>query len=808
MKKLLLLAITGILVINGYGTIVFSENDSRNIHENLTIHVPSIQVDTFSDNYLEISLENSPYFHMTPGNPMIPKIVKTVILPFGVRNINVEARAKNIHLYPIEREIRPAPSPVPLLPGASGGGIKGKNLDIYTSDRVYPSTIFDYNVGCGLYEDTRRVTYLVIHLFPVQYLPSSGLLSVADKIDVSITYDDPSSNPFPSQSTTDLVVIAPSEFSETLQPLIDHKNNYGVSTIFKATEDIYAEYSGVDSPEKIKYFIKDAIENLGITYVLLVGGLKSPILARPRDDANQGTHGWHVPVRYNNLYDDPEHPLEEESIHDPGVISDLYYADIYKEGGLFEDWDPNGDGIFAAMSRPDTENDTGLDHFPDVYLGRLACRNTREVQNLVDKIIKYEEGPLDPSWFNKMVVISGDGFLDQQDLDIQWDVNGLPDDTYTIYGQSYNKDGMPGPLDIIEVRLDRTRRSSISFTHDDHLKVDTYPAPPITEITSPSDGDILGNTDYFYKPTESEAYDNDFTGWANVSYTDGIMHIRGKSYDPQPYGNMTNVHLWIKNSDGEIVFSNWRNGTEMYYEGEWVTGERSLRGQGGALYYMPEYFEKIILWASNGELTGQPEVIETLSEGCGFAFFSGHGSPGSWGDHYPGVPGNRQHGSFTGLVNTALFPPFFPMDKISNTDKPFICMVGGCHNSQFNVSLVWSMLDLFNLKSMWTFGMPIPECWSWWLTRLPERGAIATIGNTGLGYGILGGDCTIGGLDGWISKEFFRHYGEEEQDILGEAYGQTIISYLSIYDMSEDDHIKSVEQWTLLGDPSLKIGGY
>ena len=61
MKKLLLLAITGILVINGYGTIVFSENDSRNIHESLTIHVPSIQVDTFSDNYMEISLENSPY---------------------------------------------------------------------------------------------------------------------------------------------------------------------------------------------------------------------------------------------------------------------------------------------------------------------------------------------------------------------------------------------------------------------------------------------------------------------------------------------------------------------------------------------------------------------------------------------------------------------------------------------------------------------------------------------------------------------------------------------------------------------------
>jgi hypothetical protein len=50
---------------------------------------------------------------------------------------------------------------------------------------------------------------------------------------------------------------------------------------------------------------------------------------------------------------------------------------------------------------------------------------------------------------------------------------------------------------------------------------------------------------------------------------------------------------------------------------------------------------------------------------------------------------------------------------------------------------------------------------------------IASIENTGLGYRILDGDCTIGGLDGGICLEFFRQYGEEGHDVLGETYCQT-----------------------------------
>ena len=73
-----------------------------------------------------------------------------------------------------------------------------------------------------------------------------------------------------------------------------------------------------------------------------------------------------------------------------------------------------------------------------------------------------------------------------------------------------------------------------------------------------------------------------------------------------------------------------------------------------------------------------------------------------------------------------------------------------------------------------------------------------------------GKDLTTGGGDSWITIEFFRQYGEEGQDILGETYTQTLNDYLNNFDMLdlESGHPKTITQWALLGDPTLKIGGY
>lgn len=818
MKKILPIAVVGILVLSGLGSVALYDEKNEKTIEMITVSFSPLTIEENDNDYVKVHLEETSSYLMNPGQPMVPKVVKAVELEFGVRNIIVEVTPENVQEYEITKEILPAPVPVPLTDRDDYVIEFGKNEKIYASNELFPSAWYSYHVGCGLNADNERVTHVAIHTFPVRYIPATGKLFVAESADVTITYEK--QNTFPLNSEYDLVVIAPSAFSSDLQELVDHKNNHGVNTILKTTEEIYDEYAGVDKPEQIKYFIKDAIESWGIKYVLLVGGLKSLIYAKPRDHANYGVQGWHLPVRYSNLISG-----------EPGYLCDLYFADIYKLGGEFDNWDSNGNGIFAEWTNEDEPPEDILDLYPDVAVGRLACRNTQEVKDVVNKIINYETSTYGSEWFNKMIVISGDGFLDQEDLDIQWDTNGLPNGEYTIYAQSTNDDGESGPIDVIHVTLDRTAETDLSFNHDDHLNPalqNGYPAPPIAEIVSVSDGDILGNTDFTYTPTGGEAYCNDLFWWANVSYVDGVLHIRGKSYDPRPYGNITNIKVWIENSDGEIVFTDYRNNTKTYYEGEWVTGEKLLHGRGGALYYMPENFEREIVWTSNGKFTCQADVIEAFNKGSGFAFFSGHGSPGWWGDHTPGIPGNRRYAQVAGLGVTQIslyFPfirfPVFPMKSLSNTDKLPVVVVGGCHNSMFNVSLIPTVLDLFLPLWMHTYGSPVPECWSWYLVRLPKTGAIATIGNTGYGWGWEGEWCTIGAGDGWITSEFFRQYGEKGHDVLGTTYSQTITSYITNfkeftlpecwwYPDSGWDWIdeKTVQQWPLLGDPSLMIGGY
>jgi hypothetical protein len=828
MNKLLSIIIVLCFVLGGLGAAAnqpTSKDTHEILHQTLNLSPHDLTIKETDEQYIRVSFSQNDELLLNPGKPILPKFTKVFELPFGATNIDVQVTSSETIQQVVNKQIEPSPAPMPLSPIENYNAPPRKDEQLYQSNEPYPSKCYQYNVGVGINEQFDHVTYVSVHVFPVQYTPAQNIITIVENADITVTYTPPESTPFPQTTTYDMVIIAPSVFSDALQPLIDHKNSHGVETILKTTEDIYAEYNGFDKAEQIKYFIKDALETWNIKYVLLAGGLKSTIYAKARDNTNLGASGWRIPVRFSNI----------DENGDNGFPSDLYYADIYKAGGEFENWDSDGDGILAEW--PDDISDL----VPDVALGRLAFSDVTEVQEVVNKIITYETTSYGSEWFKKMIVISGDGFLDQFDLNIQWDTKECADGAYTIKAQSFNPEGDQGPVDALDVTLDRTVASQVTFNHDDYLNPalqNGYPAPPIAKIMSVSEGNILGNTDVTYVPSGGEAYCNDLFWYANVSYVDGVLIIRGKSYDPKPYGNLTNIHVWVENDQGDIVISDWRNDTPTYYEGEWVTGERAVNGRGGALYYMPEEFDTSILWTSNGKFAGPDDVMQSYSEGCGFAFFSGHGSPNVWQDQKPGIPGNRQHATIQGLWVSYLrsYPPFitqqpvWPMKELSNNGMFPITVVGGCHNSLFTVSLIPSALNYYTMmlgrdNEMWTGIAATPQCWSWYLVQLPNTGAIATMGNTGLGWGWEGEFCTVGAGDGWISSEFFKqygeHYGQEGYQTLGGVYQQTLTSYVNTFkdftlpecwwfpDLGWDAiDAQSVEQWPLLGDPSLQIGGY
>lgn len=207
-----------------------------------------------------------------------------------------------------------------------------------------------------------------------------------------------------STETYQLLIIAPTIFSEALQPLINHKNRTGIITKPMTTEYIYEHYSGKDKAEQIKYAIKDALEQWGIKYVLLVGGLTG-YQSNPNDE-----NDWHVPARYSHL--------DLDGYPEPKYLSDLYFADIYDSTGEFSSWDtypyPDGNGIFGEwrwIGGQECKDERDL--IPDVCIGRWPCRNTLEVNIIVWKDIFYESGNhKNTSWFKTILCVGGDSLDD------------------------------------------------------------------------------------------------------------------------------------------------------------------------------------------------------------------------------------------------------------------------------------------------------------------------------------------------------------------------------------------------------------
>jgi hypothetical protein len=181
----------------------------------------------------------------------------------------------------------------------------------------------------------------------------------------------------------DFLIITPANFSIELEQLKIHKESYGIKTQIITLDDIYDsvyfEAQGRDDAEKVKYFIKNAIETWDIDYVMLVGGKET------------------MPVRFvENIYVHYYHYF----------ITDLYFADIYDKNGSFCSWDSNENDVFGELNASDVIDDVDL--YPDICIGRIPCSNLSELQIVINKIINYEQNTYGKDWFKRIVLFGGD----------------------------------------------------------------------------------------------------------------------------------------------------------------------------------------------------------------------------------------------------------------------------------------------------------------------------------------------------------------------------------------------------------------
>jgi hypothetical protein len=401
-KLIILLVLSSFSPVLGYNTTKnnITENTNEEINSQFISEIKNIEIEIEFSNpeivpyndYLIIRIKETDLNRIDSGRPVIPVNLSVYQLPFGSEIIDVEYEKSTPIIYDLSKKLA-----FGSKPGTDNMvNIKQENTidkSVYENTDPYPSDWVYYHTGGGLSHGIHK-TFLTVRVYPVRYHPLDNQLHFIEHITVNISYREPLIPIIEDNDVYDLLILTPSKYSRNLEPLVTHKNNFGVKTKLITLEEVYEEmyWHGRDKQEEIKYFIKEAIENWGITHVLLVGGLKGQ------------TYKWNFPVRYSRVV-----PPEEQEYAEESFISDLYYADIYDSKGDFSSWDSNNDDIFAVWNASYKEE---MDLYPDIYLGRLPCRTNNEVKIMVNKIINYEKEKCDEEWFKNLLIVAGDSYND------------------------------------------------------------------------------------------------------------------------------------------------------------------------------------------------------------------------------------------------------------------------------------------------------------------------------------------------------------------------------------------------------------
>ena len=335
------------------------------------------------------------------GAPQLPVMATPILLPpdavvKGVRTVSTESveLKGDFSVYPVQYPRMPNEQR-PFTPPDS---------TVYSADHPYPSQSVQLTAS-GSMRGYRIVSLLV---YPLQYIPAEKRLIFHRKISFAIDYTAESTTtirplrqsrasrsrferimrgailnsndlpiytspsplqvypsieevriggfqpePLPSLegSAVDYLIVTNDEMKSAFELLADWKTGKGVPAVVKTMNEIKAVTpNGADDAETLRYFLTEAYQKWGVTWVLLGGDVSV------------------IPVRYVRLNAGET------------AISDQYYA------ALDGNWNADGDGFWGEYP-----NDK-VDLYADLFLGRAPVETLAETENFVNKTLEYERG--------------------------------------------------------------------------------------------------------------------------------------------------------------------------------------------------------------------------------------------------------------------------------------------------------------------------------------------------------------------------------------------------------------------------------
>jgi hypothetical protein len=193
------------------------------------------------------------------------------------------------------------------------------------------------------------------------------------------------------------LIVVPEKLAAELRTFVEHKSKR-IPTELLTLEAALAESKGVDAPERLKRTIYARWKSHHVAWVLLVG------------DADV------MPVRWMVL--DRVTPAAFDYAF---YASDLYYADLAKRDGSFEDWNGAKEGFHAGYfgevrgekNKKDPINYDGVDYKPEIGVGRWPVSTPAEVRIVAEKTMKRDAAAAQgAAWLHRAGAIAVGGWVD------------------------------------------------------------------------------------------------------------------------------------------------------------------------------------------------------------------------------------------------------------------------------------------------------------------------------------------------------------------------------------------------------------
>ncbi len=170
-------------------------------------------------------------------------------------------------------------------------------------------------------------------------------------------------------------IVAPDKLRPALTEYVAYKSKFRPTTLV-SLERVLESTEGVDDPERLKRFLYNAWQQQHLGYVLLVG---DPDV---------------MPVRYMVL-----DRINEAAFDYAFYPSDLYYADLAKRDGSFENWNAEHKGFHAGYfgevrgekNKRSPINYDRVDYLPEIAFGRWPVSTEKDVRVVAAKSMAFEQ---------------------------------------------------------------------------------------------------------------------------------------------------------------------------------------------------------------------------------------------------------------------------------------------------------------------------------------------------------------------------------------------------------------------------------